>query len=163
MELAVFHFVALIDIGQFVGHVDHNLSPLAIGNFTVSNQLMDVSKAIRSYRGLVRAARLAFKGDSEALIASQQRIRSEYAQPVADRAELLKRVQMAKDVAHILTCNVVQGVQNKKGNFKLGIHKSTELGDNDSRFQANIVKSGSSNSGCCGGGASAAGHNQHSG
>lgn len=123
---------------------------------------MDVSKAIRSYRSLVRAARLAFRGDAQALIASQQRIRTEYAAPVADRAELLKRVQMAKDVAHILQCNVVQGIQNEKGNYKLDIRNSTELGDNDSRFQANIVDSGSSGAGCCGGGASAAEQSQPS-
>lgn len=125
---------------------------------------MDVAKAIRSYRGLVRAARLAFQGDAEALVASQHRIRTEFAAPVADRAELLKRVQMAKDVAHILQCNVVQGVQNEKGNYRLDIRKSTELGDNDSRFQANIVDSGSSSSssGCCGGNASATGQSQTS-
>lgn len=111
---------------------------------------MNERKAISVYRNLVRAAKLAFNGDDVALNASRAKIRSEYGQPVRDQADFLKRIQYGKDVAHILRSNVVQGVRNEKGNFKLGIHKETELGDNDSRFKANIVSPGES-SGCCGG------------
>lgn len=112
---------------------------------------MESVKAINVYRNLVRAAKLAFKNDAAALNASRDKLRQEYAVPVRDRADFLKRVQYGKDVAHILRCNVVQGIRNDKGNYKLDIHKETELGDNDSRFNGKIVDKGES-TGCCGGG-----------
>jgi len=111
---------------------------------------MPVNKSLKAYRQLARAARLAFKGDDLASNASRDRIRAEFAKPVVDQPDLLKRLQMARDVAHILRSNVVQGQMNERGNYKLGLHKDTELGDNDSRLESNIMPSGSSQ-GCCGG------------
>lgn len=105
-----------------------------------------MNKSLAVYRQLARAARLAFQGDEAALTASRDRIRAEFARPIADNKELLQRQQMARDVAHILRSNVVQGRLTEKGNYHLQLHKDSELGDNDSRTTTQLGSSG-----CCGG------------
>lgn len=111
-----------------------------------------MSKSIQAYRGLIRAANLAFRNDSAALKAACERIRTEYNVPLENDADLKRRIQLAKDVAHILRSNVVQGVKadQESEKYKLNIHKETELGDNDDRFQKTAPSEGSSG-GCCGG------------
>lgn len=96
---------------------------------------MEHAKALRTFRSLVRASRLAFKSDDEALTAAMDKIRAEYrTHAQLDRDEFLQKIQFAKDVAHILRCNVVQGRPTDTGSFKLVIHKDSELGDNSDSF-----------------------------
>lgn len=110
-----------------------------------------MSKSLQAYRGLIRAANLAFQGDAAALRAACERIRGEYKVPVEDETDLKRRLQLAKDVAHILRTNVVQGVKkDDTERYKLKIHNETELGDNDDRFGP-TQGSGESSGGCCGG------------
>ncbi|GMM50029.1 Mzm1 protein [Starmerella bacillaris] len=106
---------------------------------------MDKAKVLKSYRGLIRASQIAFKNDDVAFTAARNKIRQEYIQNIdepLEKAELLKKLQMAKDVARLLKSNVVQGVPNGEGRFKLGIHQYSELGDNSKTF-------GKSQGGCC--------------
>ncbi|PRT54616.1 Mitochondrial zinc maintenance protein 1, mitochondrial [Wickerhamiella sorbophila] len=111
-----------------------------------------MSKSIQAYRGLIRAANLAFRNDAVALKAACDRIKSEYKVPSENEADLKRRIQLAKDVAHILRSNVVQGVKASEEDekYKLNIHNETELGDNDDRFQKTPLSQGGSG-GCCGG------------
>ncbi|KAG5964570.1 Mitochondrial zinc maintenance protein 1, mitochondrial [Claviceps cyperi] len=111
--------------------------------------------ASAAYRNLMRAARLAFEGDTPALIAAKQSIRTRFRQ----HANLSPREQTAKDfikhaqeVAQFLRANVVQGkkIEGKDNMYRLRIHEHTERGDNDSIKVAGQGTTGGG--GCCGGG-----------
>lgn len=112
------------------------------------------SKVLSTYRGLIRAANLAFEHDLLAKKSAYDRIRSEYRDcGELDQAEKRKRIQFAKDCAHILRTNVVQGVRKEESSdrpvYQLRIHEESELGDNDDRFNPFDEGAGT---GCCGGG-----------
>lgn len=97
--------------------------------------LMNRTKTLRSYRNLIRASNITFKDDPVAHKAALAKIKNEYIQDkTLSREEYLKKIQFAKDVAHILRCNVVQGVATNENNFKLKVHEDSELGDNSDSF-----------------------------
>lgn len=81
-------------------------------------------------RTLLRAIRVTFEGDRRAIDAARERVRVEFSQSCLDPAELQKRLQNGRDVALFLRRNLVQGVSKEGGNFKLRLHKDSELGDN---------------------------------
>merc|ERR1712169_97169 len=88
-----------------------------------------------AYRNLMRAARIAFQGDTPVLTAAQSQIRNEFRSksslPESDRAAAL---QHAQDVARVLRENVVQGRQQQgsEHRYKLNIHEHTHRGDKES-------------------------------
>ncbi|KAL7621688.1 Mitochondrial zinc maintenance protein 1, mitochondrial [Parahypoxylon ruwenzoriense] len=89
--------------------------------------------ALPAYRGLLRAARIAFQGDERVLNAARASIRHGFSvnaslQP--NDPELPGAIKHAEEVAAILRQNIVQG--KKEGDrYKLRIHENTERGDND--------------------------------
>ncbi|KAK1765098.1 zinc maintenance protein [Phialemonium atrogriseum] len=92
-----------------------------------------MSTALTAYRHLLRAARLAFHGDSPVLNAAQQQIREGFRQRASlspSDPAVEPAIQHAEEVAQFLTANVVQG--KKEGDvYRLRIHEETEKGDND--------------------------------
>ncbi|KAI8722608.1 Mitochondrial zinc maintenance protein 1, mitochondrial [Fusarium sp. LHS14.1] len=109
--------------------------------------------ALNAYRHLMRAARIAFQGDTQILSAAQVQIRNEFRQKASiDSTGVSAAIQHAEEVAKVLRENVVQGKKTEEGKdtYKLRIHEHTERGDNES-----ILTAGSGNTtggGCCGGG-----------
>ncbi|OTB15182.1 hypothetical protein K445DRAFT_318029 [Daldinia sp. EC12] len=89
--------------------------------------------ALQAYRGLLRAARVAFQGDERVLTAARASIRESFrvnASLEPTDPELPGAIKHAEEVAAILRQNVVQG--RKDGDrYKLRIHEDTERGDND--------------------------------
>ncbi|KAK0733793.1 mitochondrial zinc maintenance protein 1, mitochondrial [Lasiosphaeria miniovina] len=87
--------------------------------------------ALQAYRHLMRAARVAFEGDTRVLSAARQQIRDSFRETAGiDSPDVKARVQQAEEIASALRHNVVQG--KKDGDrYKLRIHKDTERGDND--------------------------------
>ncbi|PHH78747.1 hypothetical protein CDD80_6298 [Ophiocordyceps camponoti-rufipedis] len=64
------------------------------------------------YRDVLRAARIAFRGDDRVLTAAKQQIQHAFRQSSSlepSSQEAQKAIQHAKDVAQILRSNVVQG------------------------------------------------------
>ncbi|KAI1744769.1 hypothetical protein F4680DRAFT_235063 [Xylaria scruposa] len=101
---------------------------------------------VPAYRNLLRAARLAFHGDSTMLTAARSSIREGFRANAAlepSSPEFPAAVKHADEVATILRQNVVQG--KKDGDrYKLRIHEETERGDNDT-----IKTAGSGDGKCC--------------
>ncbi|KAI8959368.1 hypothetical protein F5Y11DRAFT_303558 [Daldinia sp. FL1419] len=89
--------------------------------------------ALQAYRGLLRAARVAFQGDERVLTAARASIRESFrvnASLESTDPELPGAIKHAEEVAAILRQNIVQG--RKDGEiYKLRIHEDTERGDND--------------------------------
>lgn len=108
--------------------------------------------ALAAYRGLLRAAQIAFEGDLRTLSAAKQQIRQSFqansglspSDPNTQPA-----IQHAVDVAKFLKENVVQGKRQEDDKFVLRIHEHTERGDNDSIKTAGSGTLGGG--GCCGG------------
>ncbi|KAK0656245.1 hypothetical protein B0T16DRAFT_398905 [Cercophora newfieldiana] len=95
--------------------------------------LPDPSMALQAYRQLLRAARIAFEGDTRVLTAARQQIRQGFREkswlPASD-PEVQPAIKHAEEVAHFLRTNLVQG--KKKGDrYVLRIHDDIERGDND--------------------------------
>ncbi|KAL2134584.1 hypothetical protein VTI74DRAFT_11406 [Chaetomium olivicolor] len=90
--------------------------------------------AVQAYKNLLRAARIAFEGDTRMLVAARQQIRQgfrEKASLPASDPSIQPAIQHAEEVASFLKANLVQG--RKEGStYKLRIHEHTERGDNDS-------------------------------
>ncbi|KAI1361916.1 hypothetical protein F5Y08DRAFT_288785 [Xylaria arbuscula] len=91
------------------------------------------TSALPAYRGLLRAARLAFQGDAPTLAAARSSIRQGFLanaslEPLS--AEYPAAVKHAEEVATILRQNVVQG-KREGDKYKLRIHEETERGDNE--------------------------------
>ncbi|KAL0937844.1 uncharacterized protein CTRU02_207576 [Colletotrichum truncatum] len=104
--------------------------------------------SLAAYRHLLRAARIAFKGDERVLTAAQQQIRQgfrDHATVAPTDPSVGPAIQKAEDIAKILRENIVQGKQDDAQVYKLRIHKDTERGDNDS------VKFAGGNKGTTGG------------
>ncbi|KAI1803928.1 hypothetical protein F4811DRAFT_306221 [Daldinia bambusicola] len=89
--------------------------------------------ALPAYRGLLRAARIAFQGDERVLTAARASIREGFlanSSLASSDPELPGAIKHAEEIAAILRRNVVQG--KKDGDrYKLRIHEDTERGDND--------------------------------
>ncbi|KAK4103362.1 hypothetical protein N658DRAFT_468085 [Parathielavia hyrcaniae] len=88
---------------------------------------------LQAYRHLLRAARIAFEGDTRMLGAARQQIR----QGFRDKASLPPSdpsippaIQQAQEIATFLKTNLVQG-RREGSTYKLRIHEHTERGDND--------------------------------
>ncbi|KAG9254058.1 uncharacterized protein F5Z01DRAFT_655849 [Emericellopsis atlantica] len=107
--------------------------------------------SLAAYRNLMRAARIAFQGDTPVLSAAQTQIRNEFRQrsTLSEPSELQAAVDHAQSVAQILRQNIVQGKQTEgdENSYKLRIHKDTERGDNESIKTAGKGKTGGA--GCC--------------
>ncbi|KAJ9133899.1 hypothetical protein NKR19_g8875 [Coniochaeta hoffmannii] len=89
--------------------------------------------ALVAYRHLLRAARIAFDGDTRVLTAATEQIRQGFQDKrflSPSDPEVQAAVQHAEEVASFLRSNVVQG--RKEGDvYKLRIHDDIERGDND--------------------------------
>ncbi|KAI2470704.1 hypothetical protein F4781DRAFT_166100 [Annulohypoxylon bovei var. microspora] len=92
-----------------------------------------MTMALPAYRGLLRAARIAFQGDERVLNAARSSIREGFlvnASLGQTNPELPSAIKHAEEIAAILRQNIVQG--KKDGEiYKLRIHEDTERGDND--------------------------------
>ncbi|KAK4199834.1 hypothetical protein QBC40DRAFT_281198 [Triangularia verruculosa] len=94
---------------------------------------------IQSYRNLLRAARIAFEGDTRMLNGARTAIRRGFRDnstlPASDPS-IEPALKKAEEIASFLKANLVQGI--KKGDtYKLRIHDHTERGDNESIKFAN--------------------------
>ncbi|KAK3899121.1 hypothetical protein C8A05DRAFT_18402 [Staphylotrichum tortipilum] len=90
--------------------------------------------AIQTYRHLLRAARIAFEGDTRVLDSARQQIRQGFrdkASLPASDPSIPPALQHAEEVANFLKTNLVQG-KKEGGTYKLRIHEHTERGDNES-------------------------------
>lgn len=90
--------------------------------------------ALAAYRGLFRAAKIAFHGDSSTLVGAQDQIRKQFRDKLSlDPADpaVQPAIQHANQVAMFLRTNLVQGKREEDGVYKLRIHEDTERGDND--------------------------------
>ncbi|KTW31847.1 uncharacterized protein T551_01108 [Pneumocystis jirovecii RU7] len=104
---------------------------------------------LSSYRGLLRATKITFKGfpgknnisaltinalgDLPLLKASRKRIRDTFdhdKEKNLSEDEIRKKVAYANDVARTLRKNVVQGRLNQAGRYSLRIHHDTEHSSN---------------------------------
>ncbi|TQW01315.1 hypothetical protein IF1G_01246 [Cordyceps javanica] len=109
--------------------------------------------AVVAYRNLLRAARVAFQGDTPMLLAAQSQIRGGFRDKQAldpKDGSVGERIEHATQVAKFLRENVVQGkkMDGQDAMYKLRIHEHTERGDNESIKTAG---SGIAGGGCCGG------------
>ncbi|EON95778.1 zinc maintenance protein [Phaeoacremonium minimum UCRPA7] len=90
--------------------------------------------ALTAYRHLLRAARIAFEGDTRVLDAARQQIRGGFREkaslPSSDPSTAAA-IQHAQEVAAFLKSNVVQGKKEGEDLYRLRIHDETERGDND--------------------------------
>ncbi|KAK4218956.1 hypothetical protein QBC37DRAFT_410903 [Rhypophila decipiens] len=90
--------------------------------------------SLQAYRHLMRAARIAFEGDSRVLTAAREQIRTRFREkaslPASDPS-IAPAIQQAEELAIFLKSNVVQG-RREGDTYKLRIHEHTERGDNDS-------------------------------
>ncbi|KAM4061104.1 hypothetical protein HRG_010011 [Hirsutella rhossiliensis] len=97
--------------------------------------------ALVAYRNILRATRIAFRGDAPVLAAAQSQIRHEFRQKSSldsASADAQAAIQHAQQVARILRENVVQGrkAEGRDDTYKLRIHEHTERGDNESILTA---------------------------
>jgi complex III assembly factor LYRM7 len=75
-------------------------------------------QVLRGYRGLLRAARVAFQSDNRTLVAFQQQLRQRFEQDRSIGEEEAKlRLREMKDVEEFMRSNLVQGRLNHRGNF----------------------------------------------
>ncbi|CCK72580.1 Mzm1p KNAG_0K02170 [Huiozyma naganishii CBS 8797] len=98
--------------------------------------------ALTAYRHALRAARVAFQGDTAVLLAARSQMRSGMLDPPDKTLSPAQQAQYMEDVATYLRRNVVQATrvntaggppeQHHQPRFHLNIHGDTELGDNDS-------------------------------
>ncbi|MCJ1242508.1 Mitochondrial zinc maintenance protein 1, mitochondrial [Varicellaria rhodocarpa] len=113
--------------------------------------------ALRAYRHILRATRIAFKGDQRLLPSARAQARSSFAENrslLPSSQEAIDQIAHAEEVAKILRQNVVQGQQveseQKADKYRLRIHEEIERGDNETIKMAS--KSINSLGGeCCGG------------
>ncbi|CAJ2503496.1 Uu.00g108900.m01.CDS01 [Anthostomella pinea] len=101
-----------------------------------------MSKALPTYRNLLRAARVAFQGDERVLTAARSSIREGFRANVSlepSNPNFAASIKHAEEVAAMLRQNIVQG--RKDGDtYKLRIHEDTERGDNDTITMPNGQK-----------------------
>ena len=77
------------------------------------------SAVLASYRGVLRAANLAFKGDEVAILESRRQIRRHFEESrgVSDEAQIRGLIGDAKETAEVLKHLVVQSQIDEKGNL----------------------------------------------
>ncbi|KAK3705382.1 Mitochondrial zinc maintenance protein 1, mitochondrial [Vermiconidia calcicola] len=89
---------------------------------------------LATYRHLLRATGIAFKGDSQTLLASRTHARQSF---TANRSleaggtKAAQGVEHAQGVTKILREHVVQGTKVGEEQYKLNIHEHTQRLDND--------------------------------
>ncbi|OTA99000.1 hypothetical protein M426DRAFT_96684 [Hypoxylon sp. CI-4A] len=92
-----------------------------------------MTMALPAYRGLLRAARLAFQGDERVFNAARASIRDGFRANASldpTSPEVPGAIKHAEEVAAILRQNIVQGQKDGEV-YRLRIHEDTERGDND--------------------------------
>ncbi|MCJ1474376.1 Mitochondrial zinc maintenance protein 1, mitochondrial [Lambiella insularis] len=96
------------------------------------------SLALAAYRHVLRATRVAFRGDPRLLLSARHEARSSFALSsslLPESPEAAAQLAHAEDVATILRKNVVQGQKVEDASvdekYRLRIHEETERGDNE--------------------------------
>ncbi|KAF2731775.1 hypothetical protein EJ04DRAFT_442323 [Polyplosphaeria fusca] len=92
--------------------------------------------ALAAYRHVLRAARIAFEGDFNTLMAARHQVRRNFEDNrslASGSEELSQQISHAEEVAKFLRENVVQGqaAQDTSDRYQLRIHEHTERGDNE--------------------------------
>ncbi|ORZ03844.1 hypothetical protein BCR43DRAFT_467629 [Syncephalastrum racemosum] len=111
---------------------------------------------LSAYRMLLRTQREVFGEDLRTIQAARKETRARFMQnkDESNVDVIEEKLKTADQIASLLRRNVVQGVSEGEGTFKLRITKDTELGDNDSiklakgSHRKNRKKVAA---GCCGG------------
>ncbi|KAF7845711.1 hypothetical protein BT93_L1033 [Corymbia citriodora subsp. variegata] len=92
--------------------------------------------ALRAYRHILRATRIAFRDDHHLMHAARIQARTGFnhasnIDPSTPEAQ--SAVAHAEEVAKILVENIVQGkrIEGEENKYRLNIHESTERGFND--------------------------------
>ncbi|KAM0714417.1 hypothetical protein Q7P37_010204 [Cladosporium fusiforme] len=103
--------------------------------FVAPKKMFDKAALLATYRQLLRATFIAFKGDVPTLQASRQFAREAYNTSrglEAGSEQQDDAVKHVQSVTKILRENVVQGQHKGDGeHYKLNIHEHTERGDNE--------------------------------
>ena len=98
------------------------------------SEAQQARRALTAFRHGLRAARIAFGGDTRMLLAARRQMREGMRNPPDPSIPFDDRVQLMEDVAVFLRRNIVQGVrvdgEGGRPVYHLNIHKETELGDN---------------------------------
>ncbi|EFN51348.1 hypothetical protein CHLNCDRAFT_141064 [Chlorella variabilis] len=79
--------------------------------------------ALNVYRGLLRSASAAFKGDATMLSAAQQEIRAKFEESrhVSDPAQRQQLLQEGSEAADFIRTSIVQAASNERGAFEMKI------------------------------------------
>ncbi|BFZ55361.1 Mitochondrial zinc maintenance protein 1, mitochondrial [Savitreella phatthalungensis] len=134
--------------------------------------------ATASYRHLLRAIHVAFRGDAPLLTRARMDSRTAYedARAIEDPQQADAKVRHAEEVAQVLRTQIVQGRRRDQTSegmttvaedeqtvdhasngkiYELRIHKDIELGDNETirKNKRDPSSAASSSGGCCGGAA----------
>ncbi|CAI7658601.1 Mitochondrial zinc maintenance protein 1 [Penicillium manginii] len=91
--------------------------------------------ALSAYRQIIRATRVAFRGDIPVMLAARQEARRNFDQNRRVGIDNGMQINHALEVANILRHNLVQGARedgNEAAKWELRIHDEIERGDNDS-------------------------------
>ncbi|KAI7170650.1 hypothetical protein KC316_g13951 [Hortaea werneckii] len=96
------------------------------------------SVVLATYRHLLRATGIAFRGDNDTLVASRKLAHESFAKNrrlELGGVEAGQGIEHAQGVAQILRENVVQGKNTGGENYKLNIHEHTQRLDNETAKQ----------------------------
>ncbi|RMY65788.1 hypothetical protein D0863_08875 [Hortaea werneckii] len=96
------------------------------------------SVVLATYRHLLRATGIAFRGDNDTLVASRKLAHESFAKNrrlEVGGVEAGQGIEHAQGVAQILRENVVQGKNTGGENYKLNIHEHTQRLDNETAKQ----------------------------
>ncbi|KAF9977145.1 hypothetical protein BGZ73_006912 [Actinomortierella ambigua] len=101
-------------------------------------------RALNAYKELLKAQRVAFRGDVVTLSAAREKTYQEFNMRRNETNEKIidEQLNLATQVASLLRHNLVQGVQkqDKKDLYELKIREETELGDNETLRQASKLR-----------------------
>ncbi|KAJ5110422.1 Mitochondrial zinc maintenance protein 1 [Penicillium argentinense] len=91
--------------------------------------------ALKAYRQILRATRIAFRDDTRVMLAARQEARRNFDQNRRVGIDTGMQINHAIEVANILRHNLVQGARedgDEAAKWELRIHDDIERGDNDS-------------------------------
>ncbi|KAG0250250.1 hypothetical protein DFQ27_009494 [Actinomortierella ambigua] len=101
-------------------------------------------RALNAYKDLLKAQRVAFRGDVATLSAAREKTYQEFNMRRNETNEktIEEQLHLANQVTSLLRHNLVQGVQKKdrKDLYELKIREETELGDNETLREASKLR-----------------------
>eukprot|EP00123_Amoebidium_parasiticum_P020311 comp47228_c0_seq1/m.47595 comp47228_c0_seq1/g.47595 ORF comp47228_c0_seq1/g.47595 comp47228_c0_seq1/m.47595 type:complete len:119 (-) comp47228_c0_seq1:30-386(-) len=108
------------------------------------------SRALTCYRALLRARAAAFKNDASVLLASRNKIKTEFKKNAAetDATKIQQMIKYGEDVAVFIRQNVVQARKTEKGTYKVEVRPETEKTELKPKSKATPSSGGGCGSKC---------------